>query len=129
VIRASNWRAVSTGAALEAARRVATMVEMIETFILGFERIYYSFQDEILERIVFFFYFSWLRDFELFRLIWCSGAGNILIQLGQTRVLYTTVDAVTAIPSIARKQQCNLGLPFLLQGWMIARGLTSWYPA
>jgi hypothetical protein len=52
VITAWNWRAVSTGAALEAARRVATMVEMIETFILGFERIY---QDEVLERIVFFF--------------------------------------------------------------------------
>jgi len=28
---------VSNGAALEAARRVATMVEMIETFILGFK--------------------------------------------------------------------------------------------
>jgi hypothetical protein len=36
---------VSNGAALEAARRVATIVEMIETFILGFERIY-SFQCE-----------------------------------------------------------------------------------
>jgi hypothetical protein len=38
------------------------MVEIIETFILGFERIY-SFQDEKLERMVFFF----LEDFELFR--------------------------------------------------------------
>jgi hypothetical protein len=35
---------VSTGAALEAARRIATMMETIETFILGSERVY--FQDE-----------------------------------------------------------------------------------
>jgi hypothetical protein len=34
----TDWRGVSTGAALEAARRVAKMVEMIETFILGFEK-------------------------------------------------------------------------------------------
>jgi hypothetical protein len=33
---------VSIGTALEAARRVAMVVEMIEDFILGFERIYYS---------------------------------------------------------------------------------------
>ena len=47
---------MSTGAALEAARRVATIVETIEAFILGFERIY-SFQDEKLERMAFFFPF------------------------------------------------------------------------
>jgi hypothetical protein len=45
---------VLIGAALEAARRVATMEEMIESFILGFEKIY-SFQDEKLEKMVFFF--------------------------------------------------------------------------
>jgi hypothetical protein len=36
---------VLNGAALEAARRVAAIVEMMETLILGFERIY-SFQSE-----------------------------------------------------------------------------------
>jgi hypothetical protein len=44
-----NWTA------LEAARRVAIMVEMIEAFILGFERIYIFFSR--LKMHVFPFYF------------------------------------------------------------------------
>jgi hypothetical protein len=50
------WQGASNGAALEAARRVAKMVEKIETFILGLgEDLFFSRWK--LEEMVFFFVF------------------------------------------------------------------------
>ena len=65
VIATEDWRGASTGAALEVARRVATMAEIIESFILrefwggGF----LFFKVNVRDNSVLFF---GLRDFELF---------------------------------------------------------------